>query len=425
MSLLLVLIVLIAVAMMGFYSGIEVAYTTANRLNIELKKKQGFPSGILISRLFEQPTRFIGITIVGYNLFLVLFILLISNFWSGLLNSQLVSNFIATDAKLPIRIVLEILLSVSTVILFCDFIPRALFRVHADYLLLWSARNGLLGASEAVNWPIANGFTRLSIWVLDIFFNIRIDRKREAISRTDIEHLLSQGETFNHTQTLDTDLLEAALMLPKVRVRECLVPRKEVEAIDVRTPVSAVREKMIRTKLSKLVVYENNIDHIIGYIHQLDLFKNPTSVKDILLSIPAVPETMGANDLITRFTKERKSIAWVVDEFGGTAGIVTMEDLLEEIFGEIRDEFDEEEFEEKQLSPSEFIFSGRLELDYLKEKYDLQFPEDESETLSGYIIHQHETIPRPKDRIIIRDYEFEILNVSDTRIERVKLRKLN
>jgi CBS domain containing-hemolysin-like protein len=172
-------------------------------------------------------------------------------------------------------------------------------------------------------------------------------------------------------------------------------------------------------------VYDENIDNIQGYIHQLDLFKNPPGIDSVLLPIPTVPESMSATDLMNKFSKERKSIAWVVDEFGGTAGIVTMEDLLEEIFGDIRDEFDTEEFVEKQLSSNEFIFSGRLELDYITEKYKLYFPEDEdAETLSGYIIQNNEEIPKQKDSIIIGNYQFSILNMSDTRIETVKLKVL-
>jgi putative hemolysin len=181
---------------------------------------------------------------------------------------------------------------------------------------------------------------------------------------------------------------------------------------------------LIDTKLSKLIVYEGTIDNIIGYVHQLDLFKNPIDLQSILLPIPAVPESMSATDLINKLTKERKSIAWVVDEFGGTSGIVTMEDVLEEIFGEIHDEYDSEEFVEKQIAENEYIFSGRLELDYLTRKYDLQFTGHDSETLSGYIINHHETIPQQKERIIIDDYEFDVLSVSDTRIEMVKLKLL-
>ena len=188
--------------------------------------------------------------------------------------------------------------------------------------------------------------------------------------------------------------------------------------------IEDVKRKFVETKLSKLIVYENNIDHIIGYIHQLDLFKKPDKLKSVLLPIPAVPESMSAVDLIGKFSSERKSIAWVVDEFGGTAGIITMEDVLEELFGEIEDEYDSEKFVEKQIAENEYIFSGRLELDYLEEKYGFEFPENESETLSGYIINFYETIPRQKERIIIDDYEFDILSVSDTRIETVKMKKL-
>jgi CBS domain containing-hemolysin-like protein len=218
--------------------------------------------------------------------------------------------------------------------------------------------------------------------------------------------------------------MENAQELPKIKIRQCLVPRKEIIGVSSLSTIEAVKHKFIETKLSKLVVYENNIDHIIGYIHQLDLFKHPSDIKSVLHPIPAVPESMSATDLIGKFSRERKSIAWVVDEFGGTAGIITMEDVLEELFGEIEDEYDTEEFVEKQIAENEFIFSGRLELDYLEGKYGFEFPGDDSETLSGFIINYHETIPRQKERIIIDDYEFDVISVSDTRIEMVKMKKL-
>jgi CBS domain containing-hemolysin-like protein len=212
--------------------------------------------------------------------------------------------------------------------------------------------------------------------------------------------------------------------LPNIKIRQCLVPRKEVEAVDISIHPDTLRKKFIETKLSKMVVYEKNIDNILGYVHQLGLFKKPEDIRSIMLPIPAVPESMSAIDLINKFTRERKSIAWVVDEFGGTAGIITMEDLLEEIFGEIQDEYDVEEFVEKHIADKEYIFSGRLELDYLNQKYNLELPDSDSETLSGFIINQHETIPKEKERIIIDDFEFEILTVSETRIEMVKMRIL-
>ena len=227
------------------------------------------------------------------------------------------------------------------------------------------------------------------------------------------------------TTEINKELFENALSLSEKKIRECLIPRKEIDAVDIKTNIEVVKEKFIQTKLSKLVVYEKNIDNILGYAHQLDLFKNPADLQSILLPIPIIPESMSATDLMTKFSKERKSIAWVIDEFGGTAGIVTMEDILEEIFGDIKDEYDTEEFVEKQLSANEFIFSGRLELDYITERYKLQFPEQEgTETLSGYIIQNNESIPKQKDRIIFGNYEFDILNVSDTRIETVKVKML-
>lgn len=416
-----IIAICIAFLFIAFFSGIEVAFATANRLNIELKKKQGSSSAMLLSGLFDNPSRFIGTVIVGFNFFLVVFVLLVSTFWNLLLNN----TGITSSLILPIRLLLEIMLSMIVVIVLGEFIPKAVFRTKSDALLMFSARSGLLGICYDIFYPIASAFVRLSQWILTIIFDMRIDKRKDSFSRADLENFFQQTKEFNdESQDLNTDLFEAALSLHKVKVRECLVPRKEVEGVLLNAPIEDVRRKFIDTRLSKLVVYDGNIDQIVGYIHQLDLFKNPKFVKDILLPIPAIPESMSATDLISKFTRERKSIAWVVDEFGGTSGIVTMEDMLEEIFGEIKDEYDVEEFEEKKITDDEYILSGRLELDYLIGKYGLEFPDDSSETLSGFIIHQHETIPKLKERIIINDYEFEILHVSDTRIEMVRLKIL-
>ena len=416
-----IIAICIAFLFIVFFSGIEVAFATSNRLNIELKKKQGSQSAIFLSGLFESPSRFMGSTIAGFNFFLVVFVLLVSTFWNLLLNkADIISSLI-----LPLRLLLEIVLSMLVVIILGEFIPRAIFRVKSDQLLMFFTRIGLVKLVHDIFYPIATMFVKLSQWILVIIFDMRIDKRKDAFSRADIENFFQQTKEFNEDkQDMNTDLFEAALSLHKVKVRECLVPRKEIEGVSINMPVENVRKKFVDTRLSKLIVYDNNIDQILGYIHQLDLFKNPEVVRDILLPIPAIPESMSATDLISKFSKERKSIAWVVDEFGGTSGIVTMEDMLEEIFGEIKDEYDVEEFEEKKISEDEFILSGRLELDYLMEKYGFEFPDESSETLSGFIIHQHETIPKLKERIIINDYEFEILHVSDTRIEMVRLKIL-
>jgi len=203
------------------------------------------------------------------------------------------------------------------------------------------------------------------------------------------------------------------------------VPRRGIEWIDLTASVEELKNRFIQTQLSKIIVCEGNIDNIAGYVHQLDLFKNPTSIQSVLIPISAVPESMSATDLMNKFSADRKSIAWVVDEFGGTAGIVTMEDLLEEIFGEIQDEYDTENYIEKQISEYEFVFSGRIELDYLSEKYGLVFPDsEETETLSGFIIQNRDDIPKAKETFTVGNFHFDILHVSDTRIETVKVKVL-
>jgi CBS domain containing-hemolysin-like protein len=264
--------------------------------------------------------------------------------------------------------------------------------------------------------------------MLRYIFNVRLSDKKEVFTKIDLEHFIQQSKHHDEEDTSDInkELFENALSLSEIKIRECLIPRKEIEGVNISTNIDVVKDIFIQTKLSKLLVYEQNIDNILGYIHQLDLFKNPQDIRSILLPIPAIPESMSATDLMNKFSRERKSIAWVVDEFGGTSGIVTMEDLLEEIFGEIQDEYDIEEFVEKELAEGEYIFSGRLELDYLSEKYNLEFKDDRDvETLSGYIVDHYETIPKAKERIIIDNYEFDILSVNDTRIETVKMKVLH
>jgi CBS domain containing-hemolysin-like protein len=407
--------------MIAFFAGIEVAFVRANRLAIELKKKQGLNSGIVLSNFMDHPALFIGTTIAGYNIALVIFGLMIGETFLPLWNWMTTKIHIQGGYVNAIRLFAETLVASLFIIIFGEFLPKAFFSAKSDSLLSFFAR--LMELLTRFFYPIAGFFSAISTWILKYVFNVRIDDRKAIFSGTDVEHFLEQtGDSEEDTK--DLSLIKAAMALPNVRVRECLVPRKEIEGIDMNLTMEEVRKKFVETHLSKLVVYNGNLDHVTGYIHQLDLFKSPPFIKSILHPIPAVPESMSATDLINKFSRERKSIAWVVDEFGGTAGIVTMEDLLEEIFGEIRDEYDTEEFEERKLSNDEFIFSGRLELDYINRKYNLDLPENESETLSGYIINQHETIPHLKDRIILGDYEFEILNVSDTRIEEVRVKVL-
>lgn len=408
--------IVINLLLIGFFAGIEIAFVTANRLSIELKKKQGKTSGLILSKFMEEPARFIGTCLIGINFFLVVYGLLFTGLMHPVWQLLNIEN--------PyVKLVVDTVASTLIVLIFGEFIPKAIFRAKNDSLLSFFAPATRF--FYTIFFPIASVLVSIAEWILKYLFNVRVKDRNEAFGKGDLEHFFQQNmEQDEGNQELNTELFENALSLPTVKIRSCLVPRTEVEGFDINTPISEVKQHMIETKLSKMVVYKDNIDNIQGYIHQLDLFKSPPDLQSILLPIPAVPESMSATDLINKFTKEHKSIAWVVDEFGGTAGIVTMEDVLEEIFGEIKDEYDVEEFVEKQIAEDEYIFSGRLEIDYLNQRYDFEFTVTESETLSGFIIAHHETIPLQKERIIIDMYEFEVLSVSDTRIEMVKMKVL-
>jgi CBS domain containing-hemolysin-like protein len=403
---------------MAFFSGIEIAFISANRLGIELKKKQGRSSGLIMSRLMEQPSKFLGSNLIGFNFFLIIYGLLVSaliktSFWIPVVHTE----------NPYLKLVLDIAVIWLVVIFFGELYPKAIFKAKSDSLLGFFAP--LSDFFHDIFSPVVIAFVNFSESILKYLFNVRIRNTDEPFSMIDLEHFLQQtNEQSENNQEMNRELLQNALSLPAVRIRQCLVPRTEIEAVDIQSTVKDVRKKLEETKLSKIIVYDGNIDNIAGYVHQLDLFKKPENIQSVVHPIPVVPESMSATDLINKLSRERKSIAWVIDEFGGTAGIITMEDVLEEIFGDIKDEYDIEEFVEKQISENEYIFSGRLELDYLNEKYDLDFPESEYETLSGYIINEHETIPKPKERIIIDKYEFDALNVSDTRIEMVKMKVL-
>lgn len=401
----------------GFFYSIEPAIGTLNHFAVELKKKQGKQSGRLLSSIISKPSGMIAAALVSTILSLTTTVLISIGF-SGVVWQIFPASWKDSPLKMIpewITAALVLFLSVSVIV--------AYVKIKSNTIL--GALSKLLYYTGIVFTPIGNGFLYAGEWMLQYLFDVKLQNKKEVFRKTDPEQLIGQLKDKDENNAMKTDLFENALSLPGVKIRECLIPRKEIIGIDIRSDMSAVVKKFIDTQLSRLVVFEENIDHIKGYVHQQDLFKKPTDLKAILLPIPAVPESMAVTDLINQFTKERKSIAWVVDEFGGTSGIVTMEDLLEEIFGEIKDEYDTEEFIEKETAPGIFIFSGRLELDYLKDKYRLEFIADAtSETLSGYIVEYHETIPKIKEIIIIQQLEFEIISVSDTRIETVKVKML-
>ena len=416
-------ITLIAIAasliLIGFFAGIEIAFVSVSKLSIELRKKQGSYPGRTWAGFMENPTRFIGTTLIALNVLTVIYGFL----WSNILNS--VWKYWGIENPF-IKLTAETIIS-TILLLFIEFIFKAFFRATNNEVTGSSIITFIVKFFYSMFAWIASYFVSVAEWMLKYIFNVKLKNKNDGFTKIDLEHFIQQSKMNDaDDEEMNNELFENVLSLSDIKVRECLIPRKEIESLNINASLPEVKARFIETKLSKLVVYEGNIDNIQGYIHQLDMFRNPESLRSILLPIPTIPESMSATDLIDKFSKERKSIAWVIDEFVGTAGIVTMEDLLEEIFGDIRDEYDvNEEFVDKQISANEYILSGRLELDYLIEKYKMEFRKnEETETLSGYIISQHESITRQKERIIIDDYQFDILSVSETRIETVKLKVL-
>ena len=420
-----ILSILISILLIGFLSGVEMAFISANKLSIELRKKKGTYSGKTWGTFAEKPTTSIGSTLIGFNLILVVYGLLWSNFMTGVWRNQ-IGDYSWNINNPFFQLIIETILS-TFCLLFFEVIFKAIFKAKNEAIL----SNGLIAHLSFSIFKalsrLAAFFLSISEWILKYIFNIKLNEKKDVFAKINLAHFIQQSK--NHdveiAAEINKELFENALSLSEKKIRDCLVPRKEIISVDIHTDIEKVKDRFIQTKLSKLVVFDQNIDNIVGYIHQLDLFKNPIDIQSILLPIPAIPESMSATDLIAKFSKERKTIAWVLDEFGGTEGIVTMGDLLEEIFGDIKDEYDTEELAEKKLGPKEFIFSGRLELDYITNKYKIEFPDSEdTDTLSGFIIQNRDEIPKQKEAFTIGNYQFDILNVTNTKIETVKLKIL-
>ena len=404
--------IIASLILIGFFSGYEIGFVSANRLSLELKKKQGSRSGKIIAGFLEAPTLFIGTCLIGVNISLVVFGIL----FEELLHTHIWGRIGLGDTAILVG---NTLVSTLVILFIGELIPKAIFKARAAAMINTFAP--IAQFFHLLFKPLTTILVNTAQWVLSNLLQVKVVYKKEAFTKVDLAHFVQQTNAHQEQQELNTDLFENALSLPDIKVRKCLVPRTEIVGVEMQTPIEALKTIFIDTKLSKLIVYNDTLDNIVGYVHQLDLFKKPKDIKAILHPILLVTESMNAADLINLFSKKRKSIAWVVDEFGGTAGIVTMEDVLEEIFGEINDEYDEQEFLEKKISANEYIFSGRLELDYLYEKYGIDFAADSAETLSGYLIHKHEAIPKVRETIHLSHFDAEILMVSDTRIEKVKL----
>ena len=398
----------------ALFSGTEIAFISASKLRIELKRKKGSRRGTILARFYEKPADFLSSMLIGNNIALVIFTILMTKVLDPII-SPIVGDILL--------LLINTIVTTLVVLIFGEFLPKTLFRLFANELLNFLAYP-LLFFKYLLTIP-SWLMVKLSNVFLKLFFKTSVEQVKEAFTRSDLENFIKDTRTADSKEDIDTELFEKALYLKKIRVKECMIPRPEIEEIDISGNLEELMQKFNATNLSRLIITDGDIDNVLGYVHHQQLWGNPDSIQQIIINIPFVPEAMRVSDLMNKFIENRINIACVVDEFGGTAGIVTMEDILEEIFGEIEDEHDQEEYIEIMISEEEYIFSGRLEIDYLNEKYEnLNFPEGEYHTLSGYLVMAATTIPEQGTAIELDGYRFVLELVSDTKIETIRVKKL-
>jgi len=413
-----ILFILIALLFSAFFSGVEIAFVASNKLRIEIDKKQGNAGSSILSVLNSNPVYFIATMLVGNTLSLVIYGYLMAIHLEPFISTNITTSKVGTNT-------IQVIFSTLLILVTREFLPKAFFRINPNKTI------NFLGIPAFfiyfLLYPIAHFAMVLSSIFLRVFFRIKMHNKEKKVvfGAIDLDHIIEQSAHEVEIETEiehDIKLFQNALDFSNVKLRECTIPRNEIEAVEINSLVEKLKEKFIETGYSKILIYKETIDHIIGYAQSSDLFQNPKDISSMLKNLIIAPETMAANKLLNLFMKEHKSIALIVDEFGGTAGIVTIEDIMEEIFGEIEDEHDSTDFKEEKLSNNEFIFSGRLEIDYLNEKFNLEIPEsDDYETIAGYILHHHQQIPSENDKVVIANFEFEILKMVNPKIELIKM----
>ena len=410
--------ILIALLLIAFFSGIEIAFVSANKLRIELLKEKGSRKARIVSEFANNPSKFIATMLIGLNISQVLFGSVTANY---LTNDNF--RFLPTG-ELPLLLI-QTVITTFIILIFGELLPKILFRVNADQTLLWFSVPAKYLFYIPLK-PFTNVFHKLSRWIIKWVIGTELVESKPSFTKEDLEYLVKETAVTDDTGNdeadhLNSEIFEKALYLKDVKVRNCMVPRPEIQGLDVHEGLLELKKKLIETKLSRIIIYDEVIDKVLGYVHHFDLIKNPLNLKQVIRPLQVIPESMTANDLMLQFIREKKNIAWVVDEYGGTAGIITLEDLMEEIFGEIKDEHDEENLTEKKISETEFLFSGRLEVDYLNREYHLDIPDGEYTTLSGYIISGFEDIPEAGTTLNLDRFHIRIVKASDKRIELVKL----
>jgi CBS domain containing-hemolysin-like protein len=402
----------------GFFSGIEIAFISSDKLLIELEKGKGKLAGRILSRFNKSQAQFIGTTLIGNTITLVVY---------GIFMANLIEPFIAEHLPDIINVqsvifLLQTVIATLIVLFTAEFIPKSIFLINPNTML--SVLAVPVWIIYIILYPVVFVVVRLSKFIITKVLRLHFKEDDPVFGLTDLNNFIQSKIIEEKTERVfdvDSKIFNNALEFKTVKVRECMIPRTEIRAVEINDDIEILKKEFIESGLSKILVYRESIDDIIGYCHSLEMFKKPKNIETILSPIIIVPETMPANELLVQFITERKSIALVVDEFGGTSGIVSIEDIIEEIFGEIEDEHDEQDLVEQVIDENNYLLSARYEIDYLNEKYGFNIPEGDYDTLGGYILSITEDLPELNQNIIVPHIKFHIVSIEENRINLVKV----
>lgn len=411
-------VIIICLVLSAFFSGMEIAYVSSNKVYLSIEKKQNNFNAKVLARLIEKPSQFITAMLVGNNVVLVIY-----GFFSG----ELIMNWIATlnYSFTPFAsLLLQTVISTLIILLTAEFLPKVFFQIYANTFVKFFAIPAFV-FHQLFYWV-----SRFIIWISDFilmkFFKTEGDQVQDYFSKVELGNFITeQMNGVSDEDEIDSEIqiFQNALEFSDLKARDIMTPRTEISGVDILDSVQELREIFINTGYSKIIVYQNSVDEILGYVHSFELFKKPKTIKSVMISIEYVPETIYIKDLLDILTKKRKSMAVILDEYGGTSGIITVEDIIEELFGEIEDEHDlEEELIDEKLDDESYLFSARLDVEFINEKYNLNIPETDSySTLGGFIVHHVKEIPQNGEKLEIENFEIIIHSASNKKIELVKL----
>lgn len=413
-------IIIFTLLFSAFFSGMEIAFISANKLKIELNKNKGLFSARIMANFMKNPSKILGTLLLGNNIALVIYGISMARILEPLISDVLGPKYGSATLILIIQTIVSTLLILIT----AEFVPKVLFRINSNAILNFFAIP--INIFYWLLFPFIHAMVSASEFLIEKIFRTPLSNEGYSFSPIDLDHYIRELVPDKKEETevkQEIQMLQNAIGFKSIKLRECMIPRPEIVALEINESIDALKKTFMESGHSKILIFRENVDNIIGFVHSSEMFNNPESIQLVLRTIPIFPETIPAHLVLNSFIREHKSVAVVVDEFGGTSGVVTMEDIMEEIFGEIEDEYDVEELTEEKIDDHRYIFSARHEIDYLNEKYNLNLPEsDDYETLGGLIIKIHESIPSVDDEIILDPFHFIIKDAAETRIEKVELK---